>query len=275
MYDENITGASTFELHNITALTFGEEQCLQVFKIIREGMNVNEATPLTIEKSLKLVTHLLTHGAERCVDAAWDLMDVVEPLEEYNTALVRGAIHNLIGGGVDRGGNVRRKESEREKSQSQADILGGIGAAGKSTVIGAQHSLSDMLAHAASKPEKYHDDKAKMSGSSERPQRGGLDSDYTRQKQAEDLLSLDFETQQGGVELPRADDFAAMQREEELKKALEEKDEMMRRMMGQHMMMQQQQQQQQQQQRQQQMLFQQQQMTMQVSNVADKPNVTC
>jgi hypothetical protein len=110
LFDEKITGASTFDLHSIASLTFGEDQCSQVFKIIKEGLNINEATPLTVEKSLKLLSHLVTHGAERCVDLAWDLLEEVEKLEEYNTAINRGAIHNFIdpaGKGVDRGGNVR------------------------------------------------------------------------------------------------------------------------------------------------------------------------
>ena len=107
IYDDKVTGATSFDMHNIAALTFGVPQCEEVFRIIKEGLNVNESTPLTIEKSLKLLKHLVTHGAERCVDAAWDLADYVEGLETYNTALIRGAVHNIIGGGVDKGEPVR------------------------------------------------------------------------------------------------------------------------------------------------------------------------
>ena len=68
---------------------------------------MNDSTPLTIEKSLKLLKHLVVHGAERCVDKAWDLMETIEDLENYNTALLRGAVHTIIGGGVDKGEGVR------------------------------------------------------------------------------------------------------------------------------------------------------------------------
>jgi len=85
VYDEKVTGASSFNMHNIAALTFGETQCAEVFKILKEALNVKDATPLAIEKALKLIRHLVTHGAERCVEFAWDLMDAIEPLEEVRT----------------------------------------------------------------------------------------------------------------------------------------------------------------------------------------------
>ena len=31
---------------------------------------------------------------------------------QYNTALIRGSIHNILGGGVDKGGNVRAESKE-------------------------------------------------------------------------------------------------------------------------------------------------------------------
>jgi len=201
---------------------------------------VNDSTPLTIEKSLKLLKHLVVHGAERCVDKAWDLMETIEDLENYNTALLRGAVHTIIGGGVDKGEGVRivahelkellsddarireeRKKNadpnalvpmgskddfvepaklEAEKKQplrSNCDDLGVVfGSVSQNTVIGAAYSLEDMMKKAAEQPERYFDDRSKMSGG--QSEHKEIDSQYTREKLAPDLLELDFGTSAGG-----------------------------------------------------------------------------
>ena len=75
--------------------------------IIKEGLNVKESTPLCLEKSLILCKHLVTHGSERSVDLAFDLLPTIEELSTYNSAIVRGAFHKFVGGGVDKGAPVR------------------------------------------------------------------------------------------------------------------------------------------------------------------------
>jgi len=287
IYDDKVTGATSFDMHNIAALTFGETQCQEVFAIIKEGINIDESTPLTIEKSLKLLKHLITHGAERCVDAAWDLADDVEGLESYNTALLRGAVHHIIGGGVDKGEPVRivanelkelladdsRIREERKKNadpnalvplgskddfvepavlaaqskqplKSNTEELGvTFGSAGQSTVIGAAYSLEDMMKKANEQPERYFDDRRRMSGG-QGPTKE-LDSQYTREKLAPDLLDLDFSGGGGGGEqavAPPVQDLVAKQREEELKRELERKDREMKALVEQQQQMMQQQQ---------------------------------
>ena len=149
------------------------------------------------------------------------------------------------------------KEPEKEKVgpevlKSNVDHLGvgQFGAAGASTVIGAAYSLEDMIKKAESAPDRYYDDRSKMSGGAGTGQ-AALDSDFTRQAMAPDLLDMNFDATEGGgeaVALP-TDDFVA-------RKKIEELEEEKRRM---SLLMQQQQQQMLMQQQQQQMLMQQQQ----------------
>ncbi|GMH64081.1 hypothetical protein TL16_g03886 [Triparma laevis f. inornata] len=292
IYDNDVTGATSYEFHNIAALTFGlGTQCDEVFKIIKEGMSVNDSTPLTIEKTLKLLKHLVIHGAERCVDKAWDHMETIEDLENYNTALLRGAVHTIIGGGVDKGEGVRivahelkellsddtrireeRKKNadpnalvplgskddfvepskleaekqQKQKLKSNCDELGVVfGSVSQNTVIGAAYSLEDMMKKAAEQPERYFDDKRRMSGGVGVALKE-LDSQYTREKLAPDLLELDFGVGGGGGAgaAPPVHDIVAQQREEELRKELEKKDHQMKLLMQQQQLMMQQQQQQ-------------------------------
>jgi hypothetical protein len=289
VFDDSVTGGTSHTLNSIAALTFSDKQCEDVYKLLAEGMNPDESTVITMEKTLNLVRHLVIHGAERCVDAAWKLYPQIEELLSFNTAIRRGSLHTLIGGGVDSGGPVRAaaaavkdllddEEAVRTQRKAKADpttllplgskddflepaeverrarlaaaglpdggakgvgsTTGGFGSAGQSIVIGATYTLEDMMKLAeanAKKPEKYRDpwatqletysDVKPIAGPAATTTTKSLDSDYTRQKLAPDLLSFDFVA--GGVgkgaDLPNHD-LVAMQKERELKDEIKRRD---------------------------------------------------
>ena len=110
LFDENIQVLSTFELHQVASLTYNVVALDGIFELIAPILRIPiDHTPLTVQKSLVVVRHVLIYGSEPVVNHVYGLLDLIKALMEYNTVLMRqqqgGAMsffQTLQGGGVDK-----------------------------------------------------------------------------------------------------------------------------------------------------------------------------
>ena len=115
LLDENVLVISTFELNKIASLTYGDLVCDDIFEFIETIISKPlQFTPLALHKTLVLLKHVLIYGSAKCVNSGYGIGAFVESLQKYNTILIaqqRGGpgamFQRVIGGGVDKGGDVR------------------------------------------------------------------------------------------------------------------------------------------------------------------------
>ena len=115
LLDEGCHVLSTFELNQIASLTYGDLVCDEIFELMEKMFSRPiEYTPLTIQKTLVVLKHILIYGSEKCVNSGYGIGAFVQNLTTYNTVLLAqqqkgtGAFfQRLKGGGVDHGGPVR------------------------------------------------------------------------------------------------------------------------------------------------------------------------
>lgn len=115
LLDEGCQVLSSFELNKIASLTYGDLVCDDIFELIEKIVaHPLEYTPLTLQKTLVVMKHVLIYGSEKCVNSGYGIGRFVETLTTFNTVLAaqqqQGAksfFQRLQGGGVDRGGPVR------------------------------------------------------------------------------------------------------------------------------------------------------------------------
>lgn len=258
------------ELHRLAALTYNHSENKRAFLKIRGVIeNPENQTPASILRALILIKHLVIYGCEQSVDNAWELGPFIEKLTAYNTALGRGIIHKIQGGGVDKGFSMRQfaaelvnilRDSDKIRNlrrqnadpnslvpvldipkpakmcQAQPALAFGGGYSSEfgkkeTTVVGAKHSLEEMIKLAEKEkaaPVKFFDDREKEEDELRRknmePPQRSLDSAYTRQILAPDLLDLSYEKDMvQSHNFPKAvEDLAAKKREDELQKQIVE-----------------------------------------------------
>jgi len=115
LFDDGVQVLSSFELNKIASLTYGDLVCDEIFElieqIISQPLNV---TPLTLQKTLVVMRHVLIYGSAKCVNSGYGIGRFVENLIDFNTVLaaqqqqgVNAFFQRIQGGGVDRGGPVR------------------------------------------------------------------------------------------------------------------------------------------------------------------------
>jgi len=115
LLDEGCQVLSSFELNKFASLTYGDVVCDDMFEfmenIVAQPLNY---TPLTVQKTLVVLKHVLVYGSEKCVNSGYGIGKFIESLTSFNTVLAsrqqKGAnafFQRLQGGGVDRGGPVR------------------------------------------------------------------------------------------------------------------------------------------------------------------------
>jgi hypothetical protein len=115
LLDEGCQVLSSFELNKFASLTYGDVFCDDMFEfmenIVAQPLNY---TPLTVQKTLVVLKHVLVYGSEKCVNSGYGIGKFIESLTSFNTVLAsrqqKGAnafFQRLQGGGVDRGGPVR------------------------------------------------------------------------------------------------------------------------------------------------------------------------
>ena len=120
LFDDGCQVLSTFEMNKIASLTYGELVCDEIFElfetVVAEPLNYS---PLTVQKSLVVMKHVLIYGSEKCVNSGYGIAKFVESLVTFNTVLAtqqkQGAtafLYRLKGGGVDKGGPVREAAKE-------------------------------------------------------------------------------------------------------------------------------------------------------------------
>lgn len=115
LLDDGCQVLSTFELNKIASLTYGEIVCDDIFELIEKIVSQPlDFSPVTIQKTLVVMKHVLIYGSEKCVNSGYGIGKFVEGLMNFNTVLAaqqkQGAsafFQRLQGGGVDRGGPVR------------------------------------------------------------------------------------------------------------------------------------------------------------------------
>ena len=115
---ESIHVLSSFELNQIASLSYGDLVCDEIFEMMEKMFSKPlEYTPLTLQKSLVVLKHLLIYGSEKCVNSGYGLMAFVDNLTKFNTVLLahqqQGTMaffQRIQGGGVDKGGPVREAD---------------------------------------------------------------------------------------------------------------------------------------------------------------------
>lgn len=116
IYDDDVQVIATFDMNRVASLTYGDGPRDEIFEMLRETVAkpVDYTVP-SLQKTLILLKHLVTHGSERTVNEAWALGTYVDKLREYNTVLLSqrdpdapaAFWHRFKGGDVDRGTPVR------------------------------------------------------------------------------------------------------------------------------------------------------------------------
>jgi hypothetical protein len=115
LLDDGVHILSTFELNKIASLTYSDLVCDDMFELMENIVGKPlEYSPMTIQKTLVAMKHVLIYGSEKCVNHAFGIGKFVENLTKFNTFLAsqqqQGAAafwQRLQGGGVDKGGPVR------------------------------------------------------------------------------------------------------------------------------------------------------------------------
>lgn len=115
LLDDGCQVLSSFELNKIASLTYGDMVCDEMFELIEKIVaQPLSYTPLTIQKALVVLRHILVYGSEKCVNSGYGIGRFIEALTSFNTVLAaqqqKGAnafFQRLQGGGVDRGGPIR------------------------------------------------------------------------------------------------------------------------------------------------------------------------
>lgn len=131
IFEESCQVLSSFELNKIASLTFGDIVCDEIFELSEQVVSRPlDHTPLTIQKTLVMIKHILIYGSEKCVNSAYGIGAFIDKLREFNTILwaqqqqgVSAMWQRLQGGGVDRGGPVREAATEVVKLLANIDEL--------------------------------------------------------------------------------------------------------------------------------------------------------
>lgn len=129
--DEGCQVLSTFDLNKIASLTYGDMVCDELFELIEQIVShPMDYTPLTTQKTLVVLNHILIYGSSKCVNSGYGIGRFVESLTTFNTVLAarekQGAtafFQRLQGGGVDRGGPIREAATEVHKLLSNINNL--------------------------------------------------------------------------------------------------------------------------------------------------------
>ena len=128
---ESIHVLSSFELNQIASLSYGDLVCDEIFEMMENMFSKPlEYTPLTLQKSLVVLKHLLIYGSEKCVNSGYGLMAFVDNLTKFNTVLLAhqqqgtmAFLQRIQGGGVDKGGPVREAAAQVKQLLSNINEL--------------------------------------------------------------------------------------------------------------------------------------------------------
>lgn len=120
LYDDNIQVISSLELNQMASFTYheksltgGKDLCEKILDMLEAVLSKPvDHSVLTVQKTLVVFKHLLLYGAEKVINASMYLGAYVEPLQNYNTAVMAqqgsmGMFMRFKGGSVDKGGPVR------------------------------------------------------------------------------------------------------------------------------------------------------------------------
>lgn len=128
LYEDNVQVISSLELNQMASYTYHErplvagqkDLCEKILDMIEAVLSKPmDHSTLTVHKTLVVLKHILIYGAEKVMTAAVYLGAYVEPLMEYNTAImaqqsdsITGMFLRFKGGAVDKGGPVRQVATE-------------------------------------------------------------------------------------------------------------------------------------------------------------------
>mmetsp|Transcript_4224 Transcript_4224/g.5394 ORF Transcript_4224/g.5394 Transcript_4224/m.5394 type:complete len:124 (+) Transcript_4224:139-510(+) len=95
LFNDQADGVSSRDLNAIAALTFNPKPAEDIYRILTGSLMMQQNTWQTLLKGLIIVNHLVRFGAERCVDHSWDIIRLIESLENYNSALIKTAFGSV------------------------------------------------------------------------------------------------------------------------------------------------------------------------------------
>jgi len=107
LFTDNDIRLGDKRLNNAAALTYNSTSCQKIFVLIEKGLTPNENPWKTIYKTLLLLHTIVLYGSELAIDKAIGLCRFVNPLLNYNSALVKRGYFS--GGGTDYGAPVRQE----------------------------------------------------------------------------------------------------------------------------------------------------------------------
>jgi len=120
LFNDQADGVSSRDLNAIAALTFNPKPAEDIYRILTGSLMMQQNTWQTLLKGLIIVNHLVRFGAERCVDHSWDIIRLIESLENYNSALIKTAFGS---GGRDNGLPVRQRAGPLIKLLNSPDDI--------------------------------------------------------------------------------------------------------------------------------------------------------
>ncbi len=93
-------------LNSLAARTYNANSCEKIFALLEKALSPQEHPWKTLYKSLLLLHTIVLYGLELAIDKCISLCRFVNPLQTYNSALVKKGFFGG-GGGTDYGAPVR------------------------------------------------------------------------------------------------------------------------------------------------------------------------
>jgi hypothetical protein len=93
-------------LNSLAARTYNGNSCEKIFALLEKALSPQEHPWKTLYKSLLLLHTIILFGSELAIDKCIALCRFVNPLQEYNSALVKKGMFSVTGGS-DYGAPVR------------------------------------------------------------------------------------------------------------------------------------------------------------------------
>ena len=133
LLDDSIPSLDTSSPHcaKIAALSKTEAHCRKLYDILQNIIcRPGEYSPKSVLKGLELVSYLLVHGGDFCVEYTFtELQLQIEFMQEYNSAVIlneQNILYRIKGGSSDEGEPVREIAEELTtllKSNTQQTLL--------------------------------------------------------------------------------------------------------------------------------------------------------